>query len=254
MTQKFSIITPSFNQSEFIEQTIHSVLDQDYPALEYLILDGGSTDGTAEIVRTQAESHPDTVWFRSEKDEGQVAAINEGLQKAAGDIVAFINSDDTYLPGAFAAVSRYFEEHPDVQWAVGDCEVSEPRLAWTFRLKWLAPFHRAAWVLLIFNFINQPGVFLRREFVQQVGPFNPAYPLAFDYEYWLRCIRRSLPGRIDRKLAFFRVQPASKSSGSYASQFEESLTLARSYSSSSFVTLIQKIIAWAAKAVYRSRK
>jgi glycosyltransferase involved in cell wall biosynthesis len=254
MAPKLTIITPSYNQAGYIGQTIRSVLDQEYEPLEYLILDGGSTDGTAEIIREFAEKNPAVIRYRSGRDAGQVAAINEGMQKAGGEIVAFINSDDLYLPGAFSAVGAYFEAHPEVQWVVGDCEVSESRLAWTFRLKALIPFHRAAWISLLFNFINQPAVFLRTDFVRKVGEFNPAYPLAFDYEYWLRCLRFSLPGRIDRKLALFRVQPESKSSGNYRAQFEESLKIARSYSSNPVVTLIQKFIARVAKAVYRSSK
>lgn len=254
MEPKLTILTPTRNQGEFLEQTIRSVMDQGYPELEYLILDGGSTDGTAEILQWWAEEAPGVLRFRSERDAGQIAALNEGIRVAAGEIIAFINSDDVYLPGAFSTVASYFAAHPEAQWVVGDCAVSEPTLEWTFRLKALAPVHRARWVSLLFNFINQPAVFLRTEFVRKVGEFNPAYPLAFDYEYWLRCLQFSLPGRIHRQLALFRVQPGSKSSTGYLQQFQESQEIARQYSQNPLTTLAQKGIAAIAGQVYRGRK
>lgn len=183
-----------------------------------------------------------------------MAAINEGIQKAAGDIIAYINSDDTYLPGTFAAAVRYFEEHPEKQWLVGNCLVSEPVLAWTFRIKWLIPFHRFAWTMLLFDFINQPSVFLRIDFARKVGLFDLEYHFAFDYEYWLRCIRLSLPGRINQYLAVFRVQPQSKSSENYSKQFVESLKIARQYTPNPVVIWAQKIITAIASQVYRSSK
>src|SRR5215211_5038115 len=103
---KLSVVTPSFNQGKFLEQTILSVLSQNHEQLEYIIIDGGSTDESVEIIKRYADR---LAYWVSEKDRGQVHAINKGLEHVTGDILAFINSDDVYLPGTFNAVMTHFE-------------------------------------------------------------------------------------------------------------------------------------------------
>src|SRR6266536_3219826 len=113
-----SIVTPSYNQARYIENTIQSVLSQDYPQIEYLIMDGGSTDETPGIIK---KYDGQLAWWTSEKDEGQTDAINKGFARAKGDILAWINSDDTYEPGAVMAAAQYLQEHPNFGMVYGDC-------------------------------------------------------------------------------------------------------------------------------------
>src|SRR5512139_2492235 len=113
---RVSIITPSYNQAPYLEQTIQSVLDQEYPHIEYLVIDGGSTDNSVEIIRKYAKR---LTYWTSEKDRGQAEAINKGFARAKGDILAWLNSDDYYLLGTIPAVVRCFEEHPEIVMAYG---------------------------------------------------------------------------------------------------------------------------------------
>ena len=216
-----SIITLSFNQAEFLEQTIKSVVSQNYKNIEYLIFDGGSTDGSVEIIKKYAKKYPKIIKWQSKKDKGQVDALNKALKIVTGDVIAYINSDDYYLPGVFQKVVKTFKKNPKTEWLVGNCQVTESRLKWTFTIKHLIPIHQAKFWLNLFNWINQPAVFLRKSLFDQVGLFNQKYHYAFDYDYWLRCSKMSLPVRLKQDLAVFRVHPNSKGSRGYDKQFIE---------------------------------
>ena len=113
-TPLVSIITPSFNQGQFIAETLQSVARQTYPAIEHIIMDGGSTDESPAIIQAYAKQHPGTVSWVSEPDHGQADAINKGMKQASGEILAYLNSDDTYAPGAIATVVAFLKEHPEV--------------------------------------------------------------------------------------------------------------------------------------------
>lgn len=201
-----SVVTPSYNQGAFLEETILSVLRQDYPKLEYLIMDGGSTDGSQEIIRRYADR---LAYWTSERDQGQADAINRGFAKASGQILAWLNSDDTYEPGAVHAAVEALETHPDADGLYGDCAYVDQAAArvTTFRAQ---PFDLATY-LCTEGFIHQPTVFLRRRVLDRVGPLDPSFTLCLDYEYWLRistaCRWRYLPS----VLARFRMHPAAKS-------------------------------------------
>ncbi len=223
-----SIITPSFNQAQYIDQTIRSVLDQGYAPLEYLVMDGGSIDGTVEILK----SYGDRLAYVSERDGGQAAAFNTGLSRTSGEIVGWINSDDFYAEGAFEAVSRHFAENPDCEWLIGRCPIvdrdGKVYKEWVTRYKefWLKRYSYRR--LLIENFISQPAVFFRRRLLERIGgPLDVNYHCAMDYHLFVRMARASKPAVLDRVLAYFRSSGDNKTSLAYARSFAEELDAAK---------------------------
>jgi len=175
-----SIITPSFNQARYLEQTIQSVLGQDHPRIEYIIVDGASTDGSVEIIKKYADK---LAWWMSEKDSGQADAINKGLAHATGEIVAWLNSDDYYLPGAVSSAMRIFQENPEATLVYGDMLAvdEDGKLFNTLRYKQLSLQD-----LLCFQIIGQPAIFFRRSVVEKAGMLDPAFHFLLDHHLWIR--------------------------------------------------------------------
>src|SRR5215467_7735563 len=175
MPLKLTIVTPSFNQGRFLEETILSVLNQGYKPLEYIVIDGGSNDESVSIIRRYEDK---LAYWKSEKDRGQVHAINKGLEKATGDIVAFINSDDVYLPGALAAVADYFERQPAAEWICGDTILfGDGHRTWLA----VADVPKSAAHCLCWAYTAaQPGMFWRRRLMD--GGFREDWPYDFDHE------------------------------------------------------------------------
>jgi glycosyltransferase involved in cell wall biosynthesis len=210
---RISIITPSFNQAAFIEQTISSVLDQRYPNLEYIIIDGGSTDGSLEIIRKYEDR---IAFWVSEKDRGQAHAINKGLARATGDIIGYLNSDDFYLDGALRQVADLFNRRPDLDLFHGRCRVVDQhgakigeRTGSITRYDEILDLWNVWWGRR--NFV-QPEVFWTRRIANRVGQFREDLHWVMDYDYWLRILRAGgQVGFIDAELAAFRLQPDQKS-------------------------------------------
>ncbi len=181
-----SIVTPSYNQARFLEATLRSVLEQDYPAIEYLVVDGASSDGSVEIIRRYADR---LAWWVSEKDSGQSEAINKGFRRAHGEFVGWLNSDDIYLPGAVSVAVNIFQSHPQAGLIYGDA------LAINSDGK---PFNlmRARQYTLVdlmaFNIICQPAAFMRRSVLEDVNYLNPDYQLLMDNLLWM-CMARKAP-------------------------------------------------------------
>ncbi|MCB1154914.1 MAG: glycosyltransferase [Deltaproteobacteria bacterium] len=225
---KFSIITPSFNQADYLERTLESIHSQqgDFE-LEHIVMDGGSTDGSVAILERWA----DKLDFVSEKDEGQSDALNKGFAKATGDVVAWLNSDDVYKPGALDAVARYFDERPETDWLCGQCVIidehdAEIRRGITaYKNFWLRRYSYSA--LLVENFISQPATFFRRDLLEQVGPIDKTLYYAMDYDLWLRFARVSEPGILQRDLAAFRFYTAAKTGGAFKKSLWEAHTISR---------------------------
>lgn len=228
---KISIVTPSYNQGAYIEYTIQSVLGQEGDfELEYLIIDGGSTDNTLDILKKyNGQLH----WI-SERDRGQSDALNKGFRRVTGDIIGWINSDDTYAPSAFQKVMDYFSRHPELLWVTGRCQTidqnnSEIRKIVT-RYKNFCLKHYSYTFLLIDDFISQPSTFFRKELLDKVGLIDETYQYSMDYEYWLRIGSRGFkPGIIHDYLANFRVHSTSKLGAFTEKAFRTSYEINKKY-------------------------
>jgi glycosyltransferase involved in cell wall biosynthesis len=201
---KLSIITPSFNQAQYLEQTILSVLQQNYEALEFIIIDGDSTDGSVEVIRGYENQ---LAFWVSEKDRGQAHALNKGLERATGEIVAYLNSDDLYLPGAFAAVVDYFQKHPDSKWLCGDTVMfGEDREDVVISAD--VP-KSAAHVLSWAYTAPQPGMFWKRDLL--AGGFDDRWRYCFDHELYVRLLLAGYKcEHLPVTLAAYRLHPTSK--------------------------------------------
>lgn len=219
---KISVVTPSFNQGKFIEETILSVLDQNYPNLDFWVIDGKSTDNTVSILRKYSGK---LSWI-SEKDNNQTHAINKGLKRSKGEIVCYLNSDDILEKGALGKVAKYFGEHKNIFWVTGKCRVINETgegvrsLITLYKYIWLKLF-RSHEALINVNYVSQPATFWRREIFSDVGFFNEKLNFTMDYDYWLRISKIYPLGFIDDYLASFRIHDQSKSSRNVKSAFDE---------------------------------
>ncbi|MFH1457313.1 MAG: glycosyltransferase family 2 protein [Patescibacteria group bacterium] len=230
---KISIITPSFNQGKYIDQTIKSVLHQqgDFE-LEYIVIDGGSDDNTLDIIEKHASRDNRLKWV-SEPDNGQSEAINKGLRMATGDIVTYLNSDDTYNENSLNKVINFFKKNKNIKWVFGKCRIINEdnqeirKLITKYKNFFLKRYSYNK--LLTENFISQPAVFWKRELLEEIGFINEEEHYCMDYEYWLRLGQKYKPGFINKYLSNFRYYSDSKSGGVDKKQFQDELRLAKKY-------------------------
>lgn len=201
-----SIITPSYNQAPFIEETIQSVLSQDYPNLEYIIIDGGSMDGARQIIERYA--HHLASWV-SERDAGQTEAINKGFARARGEILAWINSDDTYLPGAISEAVAYLQAHPQTGMVYGDANLVNE----AGQVLGKFPARQTNYRRLRRGYVHIPqqSSFFRADLWRKVGPLDPTFYFAMDYDLWVRLARLAPLDYSPRLWANFRLHSHGKS-------------------------------------------
>lgn len=178
-----SIVTPSFNQAAYLEQTLQSVLDQSYPHVEYLVVDGSSTDGSPEIIQRYANQ---LAWWVSEPDHGQGEAINKGLQRANGEIVGWLNSDDLYLPDAIQQAVNLFQKYPKAGMVFSDVASINAKGE---RINLMRYGDWGLADLMSFKIIGQPGVFMRRSVLEQAGYLDATYHFLLDHHLWLHMAR-----------------------------------------------------------------
>jgi glycosyltransferase involved in cell wall biosynthesis len=200
-----SIVTPSYHQAGYIEETIQSVLSQDYPHIEYLIADGGSTDGTIDIIKKYEAK---LAWWASEKDKGQTDAINKGLSRAKGDIFAWINSDDTYEPGAVTAAVKYLQDHPEVGMVYGNCNYINE--SGDVIGKFSSAQTNYSLLRRGYTHIPQQTMFFRAALWKQVGPLDPSFYFAMDYDLWTRIAALTEIKYVPQTWANFRLHFSGK--------------------------------------------
>jgi glycosyltransferase involved in cell wall biosynthesis len=225
----FSIVTPCLNAEATIAQTLESVRRQEVPGVEHVIVDGGSTDGTLDLVRAAG----DNVRFVSEPDNGLSDAVNKGIGMARNDVIGWLNADDVYLPGALARVATAFAQRPDALWATGRCLIIdadgvEIRRGIT-RYKDSLLRRYSFPLFLTQNFVSSPATFVRRDAFDLVGRFEERFRYSMDYDMWLKLGRRSAPVVIDEPLACFRMAEGSLSMSGFERQFDEHVQNAREH-------------------------
>jgi glycosyltransferase involved in cell wall biosynthesis len=213
---KISIITPSFNQGNFIEETIRSIVMQGYPDLEYIIMDGGSSDNTVDIIKKYDSCI--TKWV-SEPDNGQTHAINKGIRYATGEIIAYLNSDDLYLPDSLKTAALYLTSHMDVSMIYGDIlhidkkgdiieKVENDDFDYDRLLSWIL-------------YVPQPATFLRGTIIHEIGSFDENLNLGMDHDYWVRIGLNHIIHHIPEYLACARMYPEIKSKSRYLDYIHE---------------------------------
>lgn len=255
---KISVVMPSLNQVAFLPRAIESVLSQRGSfELELIVVDGGSTDGCVEVLSRIDDAR---LTWTTGPDDGQSDAINRGMARANGDLLAWLNSDDTYAPDALQAVCDGFARHPDRHWLTGQCDIvdragrSIRRPIARYKNRRLARYTRRA--LLRENFISQPATFWRRKAWRDVGPLDTGLHWTMDYDLWLRLSELGDPLVLQHTLARFRLYDTSKTGSFNRAQYDEGHRVAKRYAPSGSLDLIahrfnvEKIV-WAYRVMKR---
>jgi len=201
---RISIVTPSFNQAQFLERTLRSVLEQGYPDLEYIVMDGGSSDESPRIIERYADR---LAHWQSGPDGGQSAAINAGWRRATGEIVGWLNSDDYLLPGTLDLVAQFMRDHPDASAVYGQVDLVSAEGRALGRIG--EPFSRR---ILLFSrtVVPQPAAFVRRAALDRAGPLDEGLQFTMDLDLWFRLARVGPLRFVPRPLAAATVHPEAK--------------------------------------------
>jgi hypothetical protein len=198
-----SVVTPSFNQGRYIQRTIDSVLSQGYPDVEYLIMDGGSTDGTRELLESLSVQRPPRLRYLCETDRGQAHALNKAIARTSGKIIGWLNSDDTFHPGAIETAVRFFERNPDVDLVYGNATFTDPNDRFIARCAHVEPYD---WQRLVHytDFIVQPAAFFTRRAFEAVGGLDESLCYAMDYDLFLKIAAKFNVAHLPDVLASYR--------------------------------------------------
>jgi glycosyltransferase involved in cell wall biosynthesis len=225
---RISVITPSFNQGRFLEECIRSVLGQGYPSLEYIVVDGGSTDDSVAVIRTYQN---ELAWWVSEPDAGQSDAVNKGLRHATGDLVAWLNADDYYLPGALDAVAAAYRQDPAASFYFGNGlrvdEAGTPRGAFVPEGEPVFSYPALVYGL---NYVLQPAAFINRQALAQIGGLDVDLHYGMDTDLWIRLAGVAPPATVDGQLAASREHGDTKTRTGSFERVEELRRIAERHS------------------------
>lgn len=224
---RYSVVTPSYNQARFLRENIESVRAQNVEGVEHIVADGGSTDGSVDILK----EYPDARWV-SEPDRGQSDALNKAIAMARGEWIVWINSDDTLLPGALRALDAFLEAHPDAQFVYSNCvftdaegnEIRRRRATYHENPRMFETWWRAGG----YGF-DQPGTFFRRALWERYGPFDPDLHYTMDHDFWLRIRDHVEFEHLDAYTATYRLHEASKTGGGRLAFARENVLTTRRY-------------------------
>jgi glycosyltransferase involved in cell wall biosynthesis len=220
-----SIVTPTYNQSAYLRETIESVLGQDYPHIEHIVIDDGSTDDTPRVLAEYAGR----VHCERHANMGQTPTINKGWERSKGEIITWLNSDDTLLPGAVSKIVEYLRSRSDVGIVFGDTLFTEPDGTPTERSKSRGTFDYEEFVVNCENPIPQPSAFIRRRVVDDVGSLDPHYYYFMDWDFWLRAGARHQIEYTPELLSTYRLHPESKTVAQAAKAAPELEWMYRNY-------------------------
>ena len=246
-----TVVTPCLNARGTIPETIESVRSQGYPGLEHLVIDGGSDDGTLELLEAAAG-----VSFVSETDRGLSDAVNKGIRRAEGDVIGWLNADDVYLPGALLKVGQALAHHRDAHWATGRCRIEDGHGR---EIRSLVSAYKSLFVrrysyglLLTQNFVSCPSTFVRRAAFERVGLLDERFRYSMDYDLWLRLGRLGDPVVIDEELAAFRMAEGSLSMTGFERQFAEHAHNAREHGEGhALAVILNRLLSSGIVAAYR---
>lgn len=246
---RISVVTPSFNQAQYLEQTLDSVAQQHYPNLEHIVIDGGSSDGSVEILERRSS---DLTYWVSEPDNGQTDALIKGFARATGEVLCWLNSDDLFEPTTLREVGTWFASHPHARVVYGDATWvdSENRI---LRRNRQHHFNRFVW-LYHYNYLSQPSTFWRADLYREVGGLDPAFQLAMDGDLWIRFAERTRLHHVRRLWSRERSYPEQKNKRLRAQSDREDRLIRERYmgKEAALVVRAKKVAAVACRVAFKT--
>lgn len=248
MNPLISIVIPSYNKFRYIEQTLKSIFSQKYSRFEVIIQDGGSNDGTIEVIKKYVRKYPKLIKFESRQDNGQLDALNKGIKKAKGDIITFINADDEYDKQAFESIVGHFIENPNSLWFAGKGTVinekgEEIAKLTSFYKNFLLLLNRLN-ILLSVNYLIQPSVFITKKAIKKYGIFTGTDFSVMEYDMWLKIGRDEMPVIVNKNISKFRIDKNTKTSKGFNKILMEDEKIVARYTKNKLVLIIHKFHNW----------
>ena len=240
-----SIVIPSYNKSKFIDKTLASIVNQNYDNYEVFVQDGGSNDGSVQVIKKYVKKYPNKFFLSTGEDGGQLNAINKGMEQTKGDIVTFINADDYYGPNAFSLVAEKYRSSSKSSWYVGFGSIvdhNNQEIAHLVSLyKKLLLIINSRVLLLVTNYLMQPSVFLSKEYYQKYGPFSGNSSFVTEYDLWLKIAMVKMPIIIHKNISFFRIEPNTKTMTMGSRLLAEDEKIVKRYTTNKLILFLHKL-------------